>query len=173
MGISSISHCISVLFRTRFHFATAWVTALRGKPRQRKTPLVRLKRTLWKEDRARTSSLPSPPPRSNRWSSPLSPAGSSSDRLDSIRHLFYFFLFLFFNLAARERSGLLIDVALSKLETCGLGGEGPKPLSWVPLNHFPQSLCSPNQCVGVWLHMCMSGELHAWSCVFVLMCVWL
>lgn len=72
------------------------------------------------------------PPRSNRWSAPLSPAGSSSDRLDSIRHLFYFFLFLFFNLAARERSGLLIDVALSKLETCGLGGEGPKPLSWVP-----------------------------------------
>lgn len=47
----------------------------------------------------------------------LHPAGSSRGRLDSIRHLFYFFLFLFFNLVAGERSGLVIDVAVSKPET--------------------------------------------------------
>lgn len=46
---------------------------------------------------------------------------ASRSRLDSIRH--YFFLFLFFNLAASERSGLVIDVAVSKPEM-----EKPPPL---------------------------------------------
>lgn len=42
---------------------------------------------------------------------------NSRGRLDSIRHLFYFFLFLFFNLVAGERSGLVIDVAVSEPQT--------------------------------------------------------
>lgn len=72
----------------------------------------------------------------------LHPAGSSRGRLDTIRHLFHFFLFLFFNLAAGERSGLVIDVAVSKPD-----GE-PQPPPWVPYSHSPESQQEPNLTVG-------------------------
>lgn len=126
VGISSISHCISAILKTKIHLVAAFPCeerSGRGKARGRITLSARLKGTLRKEDRADPTPHHYPPPlppphsRSKRRSAPLSPAGSSGGRLDSIRHLFYFFLFLFFNLAARERSGLVIDAAVSKPET--------------------------------------------------------
>lgn len=92
-----------------------------GKPRLEFVSRHHLEGTLWKLDTANQtpipSPFPSPPPHDPIDGTLLTPAGSNRGRLDSIRHLFYFFLFLFFNLVSGERSGLVIDVALSKPET--------------------------------------------------------